>query len=154
MNIQSNLCSYTINGDFICDNNNNIENFDNSNILPTTIIPSSTLDLTIPSSTLDLTIPSSTLDLTIPSSSGSTIPSTSMTFLSNDKYQNCPLLALQNQCNSNSSYMLLNCPISCNTVETRSDINCEHLVANNNCLTYPKEMINLCPKSCINSVEI
>lgn len=143
MNIQSNLCSYTINGDFICDNNNNIENFDNSIILPTTTIPSSTLDLTIPSYS----------GSTIPSSD-STIPSTTMTFLSNDKYQNCPLLALQNQCNSNSSYMLLNCPISCNTVATRSDINCEHLVANNNCLTYPKEMINLCPKSCINSVEI
>jgi len=50
--------------------------------------------------------------------------------------------------------MLLNCPVSCNAVATKSDINCQSLVANKSCVTDPKEMINLCPKSCINSVEM
>jgi len=151
----SNFCSYSVNGDFMC-YGNDIEKFDNSLPSPT---PSIMVNTNSPSTSTPSVMTNSprTSTPSVTTMTNTNITTSSARILPNpigDKYHNCPLLALQNQCTIDSSYMLLNCPVSCNAVATKSDINCQSLVANKSCVTDPKEMINLCPKSCINSVEM
>ena len=164
------FCKYTVNGDYMC--NNNIENFDT--LSSNTNAPTSSEIVNTPSPASFTSPASLTSPIGIESSEiVNTLSPTSLTgqpsltsqpspvitesseiksILKSDKYSNCPLLALQNQCKLNPTYMLQTCPVSCNNIINNSDLDCQKLVNNKNCLINANQMLDLCPTSCVNNL--